>query len=96
MTESQAEGGVQKFPYPTKVWSPAGGWWPAPKNWKANTIIAAAVIATVCIPAYIISERRMRYAYPFNPTCYHCQISVYLCRVLMFVRVLYDVIVHVM
>jgi hypothetical protein len=28
-----------KPPYPRRVWTPYGGWWPEPKNWKRNTAL---------------------------------------------------------
>ena len=35
--------GAVNFPYPKWVWSPAGGFWCNPPNWKRNTAIVAAV-----------------------------------------------------
>ena len=35
-------GGDTKFPYPKWVWSPVGGWWCSPPNWRRNTAITAA------------------------------------------------------
>ena len=35
--------GAANFPYPKWVWTPAGGWWCNPVNWKRNTYIAAGV-----------------------------------------------------
>ncbi|KAL2120765.1 hypothetical protein VTJ04DRAFT_4792 [Mycothermus thermophilus] len=37
-------GGGGKIPYPKHVWSPSGGWYCQPANWKRNTAIAFAVI----------------------------------------------------
>ncbi|CAF9912767.1 MAG: hypothetical protein GOMPHAMPRED_007765 [Gomphillus americanus] len=37
-------GGGGKIPYPKHVWSPAGGWYGQPANWKANTAIMSVVI----------------------------------------------------
>ncbi|KAL1840694.1 hypothetical protein VTJ49DRAFT_189 [Mycothermus thermophilus] len=37
-------GGGPKIPYPKHVWSPAGGWYAQPANWKKNTAIALAAI----------------------------------------------------
>ncbi|KAI0014392.1 hypothetical protein F4779DRAFT_8969 [Xylariaceae sp. FL0662B] len=37
-------GGGPKVPYPKHVWSPAGGWYAQPKNWKANTAAFMVVI----------------------------------------------------
>lgn len=33
--------------YVTEIWSPAGGFFADPKNWRRNTVIAAVGIATV-------------------------------------------------
>ncbi|KAK4702825.1 hypothetical protein P7C70_g3388, partial [Phenoliferia sp. Uapishka_3] len=33
-------GGAQ-YPYPKEVWSPAGGWWTRPANWRASTVYVA-------------------------------------------------------
>ncbi|KAJ7141303.1 hypothetical protein C8R44DRAFT_763162 [Mycena epipterygia] len=41
-------GGGGRYPYPKFVWSPAGGWWSQPANWKMNTFIASCGIALVC------------------------------------------------
>mmetsp|Transcript_25416 Transcript_25416/g.37476 ORF Transcript_25416/g.37476 Transcript_25416/m.37476 type:complete len:81 (-) Transcript_25416:123-365(-) len=30
-------GGGRRFPFPKYVWTPYGGWWADPKNWKRNT-----------------------------------------------------------
>ncbi|KAJ6508115.1 hypothetical protein DFH09DRAFT_276411 [Mycena vulgaris] len=40
-------GGGGRYPYPKHVWSPAGGWWGQPANWKMNTFIAVCGIAAV-------------------------------------------------
>ncbi|KAI5850882.1 hypothetical protein BZA05DRAFT_399076 [Tricharina praecox] len=37
-------GGGGKIPYPPHVWSPSGGWYGQPKNWRANTAVMALVI----------------------------------------------------
>ncbi|KAJ7646837.1 hypothetical protein FB45DRAFT_182836 [Roridomyces roridus] len=41
-------GGGGRYPYPKFVWSPAGGWWSQPANWKMNTFIASCGIAFTC------------------------------------------------
>lgn len=33
--------------YPKSVWSPAGGWWHDPVNWKRNTMVLVAGIGLV-------------------------------------------------
>ncbi|KAF9073185.1 hypothetical protein BDP27DRAFT_1319019 [Rhodocollybia butyracea] len=40
-------GGGGRYPYPKQVWSPAGGWWVRPSNWKSNTFIAGMGIAGI-------------------------------------------------
>ncbi|KAJ6594398.1 hypothetical protein B0H19DRAFT_853810, partial [Mycena capillaripes] len=42
------QGGGGRYPYPKHVWSPAGGWWSQPANWKMNTFIASCGMALVC------------------------------------------------
>ncbi|KDO21316.1 hypothetical protein SPRG_13208 [Saprolegnia parasitica CBS 223.65] len=37
-------GAVSKFPYPKHTWSPAGGWWNEPKNWKTRTGVLVGVL----------------------------------------------------
>ncbi|KAJ6625773.1 hypothetical protein B0H10DRAFT_2000587 [Mycena sp. CBHHK59/15] len=41
-------GGGGRYPYPKFVWSPAGGWWAQPANWKMNTFIICCGMAGVC------------------------------------------------
>lgn len=43
-------GAVKKFDYPKYVWSPTGGWWCQPRNWKRNTAIAFIASALISIP----------------------------------------------
>jgi hypothetical protein len=57
--------GGGKIPYPKHVWSPAGGWYGQPDNWKSNTAVAAGVIAVLTGLAWNISaEREVRYKMP--------------------------------
>ncbi|KAF2093335.1 hypothetical protein NA57DRAFT_81265 [Rhizodiscina lignyota] len=51
------KGGHGKIPYPTHVWSPAGGWYAQPKNWKSNTAIVAAVMFGLCCITWTASAR---------------------------------------
>jgi hypothetical protein len=32
-----------------RVWSPAGGWWAQPKNWKRNTALYLTAVAGISI-----------------------------------------------
>jgi len=44
--------------YPKHVWSPAGGWYSQPANWKANTAVMGAVIAGITLMAWSVSADR--------------------------------------
>ena len=58
-------GGGGKVPYPKHVWSPAGGWYGQPHNWKSNTIVFGIVIAACTALAWKVSaEREHRYKMP--------------------------------
>ncbi|XP_032230070.1 uncharacterized protein LOC116613693 [Nematostella vectensis] len=60
-------GGGKKFAYPKFVWSPSGGWWCNPKNWRRNTLIAFGVYAAICIPvAYIALQLERRPVPPYR------------------------------
>ncbi|KAL5594139.1 hypothetical protein BROUX41_001185 [Berkeleyomyces rouxiae] len=68
-------GGGGKVPYPKHVWSPSGGWYCQPANWKANTAIMGAVIlGTVAIAWNVSAEREIRFKKPepdrFYPSRY--------------------------
>ncbi|KAL8845107.1 MAG: hypothetical protein Q9205_001989 [Flavoplaca limonia] len=69
----QASGG--KIPYPKHVWSPAGGWYAQPANWKANTAVMGVVIFGITAIVWGISadrEYRTRFPEPgrFFPSRY--------------------------
>ncbi|KAI1434999.1 hypothetical protein GGR50DRAFT_658828 [Xylaria sp. CBS 124048] len=51
-------GGGRRVPYPKHVWSPAGGWYSQPSNWKANTAAAAAVMFGITAMAFSLSAER--------------------------------------
>ncbi|OQO07070.1 hypothetical protein B0A48_07636 [Cryoendolithus antarcticus] len=54
-----------KIPYPKHVWSPAGGWYAQPANWKANTAIMLGVVSGVVAMAWSVSaNREHRYKMP--------------------------------
>ncbi|TRX96857.1 hypothetical protein FHL15_002163 [Xylaria flabelliformis] len=40
------------------VWSPAGGWYTQPANWKANTAIFMGVIVGITALAFNLSAQR--------------------------------------
>ena len=51
--------------YPKHVWSPAGGWYAQPKNWRANTAIMLGVVVGITAMAWSVSaEREHRYKMP--------------------------------
>ncbi|KAJ8455597.1 hypothetical protein ONZ51_g12386 [Trametes cubensis] len=61
-------GGGARYPYPKEVWSPAGGWWTRPSNWKTNTAIAFAGILTVTYGVFTISaDKEKRTVQPIRP-----------------------------
>jgi hypothetical protein len=47
------------YPYPKEVWSPSGGWWAYPKNWRINTAVAFVVLGCCCVPVFIIGEKKV-------------------------------------
>ena len=70
--------GAANFPYPKWVWSPAGGWWCEPKNWKRNTAMMAgawAVAAALLARFSMANERRIAapadYPIPSQFWCKH-------------------------
>ncbi|KAF9730927.1 hypothetical protein PMIN06_005799 [Paraphaeosphaeria minitans] len=48
-------GGGGKIPYPKHVWSPAGGWYAQPANWKANTFVMGGVLASIVGAVWMLS-----------------------------------------
>ncbi|KLO08761.1 hypothetical protein SCHPADRAFT_834903, partial [Schizopora paradoxa] len=62
------QGGGGQYPYPKEVWSPAGGWWVRPSNWKANTIIAfGGIVATTFAVWKVSAAREYRHNAPDRP-----------------------------
>ncbi|KAK7464739.1 hypothetical protein VKT23_005945 [Stygiomarasmius scandens] len=58
-------GGGAQYPYPKTVWSPAGGWWVRPSNWKTNTAVFSGFIALTVYGLYTFtSQREVRYVKP--------------------------------
>ncbi|KEZ40508.1 hypothetical protein SAPIO_CDS8406 [Scedosporium apiospermum] len=56
-----------KIPYPKHVWSPAGGWYCQPANWKQNTfVLGAAVFGLTCI-IWKISAEKEQFAHKPEP-----------------------------
>ncbi|KAH8585579.1 hypothetical protein B0O99DRAFT_646628 [Bisporella sp. PMI_857] len=68
-------GGGGKIPYPKHVWSPAGGWYSNPKNWKSNTAVMGAIgLAIVAGMWKLSADREHRDKFPaegrFYPSRY--------------------------
>ncbi|KAI9794728.1 MAG: hypothetical protein M1833_007385 [Piccolia ochrophora] len=58
-------GGGDKVPYPKHVWSPAGGWYSQPANWKANTAVMGLLVFGVTAFVWKTSaERETRDFFP--------------------------------
>ncbi|EEQ88778.1 hypothetical protein RJZ56_004336 [Blastomyces dermatitidis] len=58
-------GGGPRVRYPKHVWSPAGGWYSQPANWKTNTAIIGAVMFGVAAMAFSVSaDREVRTKFP--------------------------------
>ncbi|KAG8166581.1 hypothetical protein KVR01_002270 [Diaporthe batatas] len=61
--------------YPKHVWSPAGGWYAQPSNWKVNTAVFGAVILGFTALTWRLSaDREFRHKMPepgrFYPSRY--------------------------
>ncbi|THU81741.1 hypothetical protein K435DRAFT_779739 [Dendrothele bispora CBS 962.96] len=58
-------GGGGQYPYPKTVWTPAGGWWVRPSNWRTNTAVFSSFIALTVYGFYqFTSAREVRYTKP--------------------------------
>eukprot|EP00466_Bigelowiella_natans_P019042 jgi/Bigna1/59540/fgenesh1_kg.5_\ len=55
-------GGDPRYPYPKKVWTPAGGWWRAVPNPMGRAALAIGVIIGVSAPlCAIASSNTLKY-----------------------------------
>ncbi|PWN36311.1 uncharacterized protein FA14DRAFT_54019 [Meira miltonrushii] len=50
-------GGGARYPYPKEVWSPSGGWWTRPSNWRTNTAVCIAGIGLVSYFTWMYSAK---------------------------------------
>ncbi|KAH9891377.1 hypothetical protein F4778DRAFT_331444 [Xylariomycetidae sp. FL2044] len=50
-------GGGPRVPYPKHVWSPAGGWYAQPSNWRANTAVMMVVVGGITAVAWSLSAK---------------------------------------
>ena len=53
-------GGGTKIRFPSHVWTPTGGWYANPKNWKRNTMVVAGGIAFLSFLIYRKGESLQR------------------------------------
>ncbi|KAL0066280.1 hypothetical protein AAF712_006711 [Marasmius tenuissimus] len=62
-------GGGARYPYPKHVWSPAGGWWTRPSNWKTNTAIYTIGASLILFGVFRVSSaKETRYILPQKDT----------------------------
>ncbi len=52
-------GGGKRFLFPQWVWTPYGGWWADPPQWKRNTALAFLAINTAIFFVFRYSEAKM-------------------------------------
>ena len=70
--------------YPKHVWSPTGGWYSRPSNWKANTAIIGATIGGIVMIVWSFSARvEQRDRFPDRDRWYpsRCEFSPIWCLV---------------
>ena len=60
-----------EFRYPKHVWSPAGGWYAQPANWRANTLVAAGIMVGIVAVTWKFSAERERWARKPEPGEWH-------------------------
>ncbi|KAK3339331.1 hypothetical protein B0H65DRAFT_433439, partial [Neurospora tetraspora] len=70
-----APGGGPQVPYPKHVWSPSGGWYAQPANWKKNTAVLGGVVFLITAAVWKLSaEKEYRHKMPepgrFYPSRY--------------------------
>jgi hypothetical protein len=59
------------YRYPKHVWSPAGGWYAQPGNWRANTLVAAGVMVGIVAITWKFSAERETWARKPEPGEWH-------------------------
>ncbi|TNY23500.1 hypothetical protein DMC30DRAFT_414185 [Rhodotorula diobovata] len=66
--DPQYTGGGAQYPYPKEVWSPAGGWWTRPANWKSSTglVFLGVGLATYGVWSYS-ARKEWRHTEPTRP-----------------------------
>mmetsp|Transcript_1567 Transcript_1567/g.2219 ORF Transcript_1567/g.2219 Transcript_1567/m.2219 type:complete len:84 (+) Transcript_1567:49-300(+) len=56
-------GGDPRYPFPKKVWSPAGGWWKAVPNPVGRAIMVLGVVAVGTFPLCVVAQNSTRRYY---------------------------------
>eukprot|EP00924_Labyrinthula_sp_SR-Ha-C_P016903 maker-scaffold_6-augustus-gene-18.52-mRNA-1 protein AED:0.09 eAED:0.09 QI:0/0.5/0.33/1/0.5/0.33/3/60/160 len=59
-------GGMPKYRAP-KVWTPSGGWWYTPKNWKSNTLVSLGVCGALSVGLFMFSTSKEQIFYVRTP-----------------------------
>lgn len=57
--------------YPKHVWSPAGGWYAQPANWRVNTLLAGAAVVGIVAVTWKFSAERETWARKPEPWEWH-------------------------
>jgi hypothetical protein len=64
-TKLQSSPNLENDRYPKHVWSPAGGWYSQPSNWKFNTaIMGAGIIGITAMMWNLSAQREYRDKFP--------------------------------
>ena len=69
--------GAVNFPYPKWVWTPTGGYWCNPPNWKRNTALAGVIWTGIVAITFNWSSNNERR--PLKPVAYPIP-SQYWCK----------------
>jgi len=59
-------GAVERYAFP-KVWSPAGGWWCLPPNWKHNTKLCGLAFVPIAFYVFATSVGKEVKPQPITP-----------------------------
>ncbi|BGP39808.1 hypothetical protein JCM10449v2_003759 [Rhodotorula kratochvilovae] len=63
-----APGGGAQYPFPKEVWSPAGGWWSRPANWKSSTGLVFLGVGLATYGVWSLSAKKeWRHTEPTRP-----------------------------
>lgn len=65
--KDEHEANARNRSYPKHVWSPAGGWYAQPANWRGNTLVAGAVIFGIVAVTWKFGAERENWAHKPQP-----------------------------